>query len=178
MKNKIKNNKKGFTLIELLAVIVVLAIIMVLAVPNIINSMNNAKKKSFQMYAQKMLNSALNVYESNQLLSSGANPEDSISGHKVDGTDDFCYTFQDLGMTSNTGSYQGYVRIAYTTAVDSTGKNLTEYYVTLTDNTYYYNDTVSGSVNNDITSILLVNGEGNKTLAEVREDATKCVAKS
>lgn len=42
-----KNNKKGFTLIELLAVIVILAIIMVIAVPQILNVINDSRKKSW-----------------------------------------------------------------------------------------------------------------------------------
>ena len=42
-----KMNKKGFTLIELLAVIVILAIIMVIAVPQILNVINDSKKKSW-----------------------------------------------------------------------------------------------------------------------------------
>lgn len=42
-----KMDKKGFTLIELLAVIVILAIIMVIAVPQILNVINDSKKKSW-----------------------------------------------------------------------------------------------------------------------------------
>ena len=42
-----KMNKKGFTLIELLAVIVILAIIMVIAVPQILNVIDNSKKKAW-----------------------------------------------------------------------------------------------------------------------------------
>ena len=39
--------KKGFTLVELLAVIVIMTIIILIAVPNVISSVNSAKKENF-----------------------------------------------------------------------------------------------------------------------------------
>ena len=40
-------NKKGFTLVELLAVIVIMAIVVLIAIPNVMNSLNQAKKDNF-----------------------------------------------------------------------------------------------------------------------------------
>lgn len=154
MKNRIKANKKGFTLIELLAVIVVLAIIMILAVPNIIDSMNKAKKKSFQMYAEKMLNSALTEYESRKMLN------EAISPHRMDGNGQYCYTLEDLGITSP-GSYKGFVRINHATTATN-GKSDTTYQVYLTDEAYLYNGTMSDQVQNNIDSILNINCDKSK----------------
>lgn len=46
-----KLNRKGFTLIELLAVIVILAIIVVVTVPTVLNSIGDARKKTFNTSA-------------------------------------------------------------------------------------------------------------------------------
>ena len=53
-----KKNKKGFTLVELLAVIVILALLIVIVANTAIPAMNNAKKKSLQTYAQKVVQKA------------------------------------------------------------------------------------------------------------------------
>lgn len=87
-----KLNKKGFTLVELLAVIVVLAVIMVIAIPTVIDSMNSAKKSSFAMYGQKMLNAAMSKVQGDALNGVGAND---------------VYKFSELVASS--GQYNGYV---------------------------------------------------------------------
>lgn len=87
-----KLNKKGFTLVELLAVIVVLAVIMVIAIPTVIDSMNSAKKSSFAMYGQKMLNAAMSKVQGDALNGVGAEPK---------------YKFSELVASS--GQYKGYV---------------------------------------------------------------------
>ncbi len=53
-----KINKKGFTLVELLAVIVILALLIVIVANTAIPAMNNAKKKSLETYAQKVVQKA------------------------------------------------------------------------------------------------------------------------
>lgn len=146
MKNGVKTNKKGFTLIELLAVIVVLAIIMILAVPNIIDSMNKAKKKSFQMFGEKMFNSAVTEYESRKMLN------EVISSHRMNGDGEYCYLFEDIGITSP-GNYKGFVRINHKTTATN-GKSDTTYQIYLTDDAYLYNGTFSGDVQNKIDAIL------------------------
>ncbi len=87
-----KLNKKGFTLVELLAVIVVLAVIMVIAIPTVIDSMNSAKKSSFAMYGQKMLNAAMSKVQGDAL--------DGKSAKSV-------YKFSELVASS--GQYKGYI---------------------------------------------------------------------
>ena len=87
-----KLNKKGFTLVELLAVIVVLAVIMVIAIPTVIDSMNSAKKSSFAMYGQKMLNAAMSKVQGDALDGVSAKPK---------------YKFSELVASS--GQYKGYV---------------------------------------------------------------------
>ena len=54
-----KLNRKGFTLIELLAVIVIMAIILIVTVPNIINSISDARVNSIHNLAK----SAANTYD-------------------------------------------------------------------------------------------------------------------
>lgn len=87
-----KKNKKGFTLVELLAVIVVLAIIMIIAIPQVMESMNAAKKNSFKIYAQKVLNTASAKYQTELLT----------------GTPSTCYKVSTL-MGNGKGKYVGYV---------------------------------------------------------------------
>lgn len=90
-----KLNKKGFTLVELLAVIVVLAIIMVLTLPTIMNSLSSARQSTFLLYANRMLDTAADKYQSDSLLGSGKT----------------CYTISELNG-DNTSSYKGKVTIA------------------------------------------------------------------
>lgn len=148
-----KMNKKGFTLIELLAVIVVLALILVLAVPSVLNTMNSAQKKSFQMYGEKILRSAMELYESQRILGDTA-----VATKKYNGKT--CYTIGDLGISSS-GSYEGFVTVTPSTSVNVA----TTYNVVLIDGKYAYNDASSDDVMNDIdaiksddTSISAVNG--------------------
>ena len=95
-----KLNKKGFTLVELLAVIVVLAVIMVIAIPTVIDSMNSAKKSSFAMYGQKMLNAAMSKVQGDALNGVGAST---------------VYKFSELVASS--GQYKGYV--SYTSSTNT-----------------------------------------------------------
>ena len=88
-------NKKGFTLVELLAVIVVLAIIMIIAIPNVLSSMDTAKKSSFIIEARKVLNKAQEQYQADTLT----------------GSPKACYTITDLG-TDTGGKYKGYVTVS------------------------------------------------------------------
>ena len=57
-----KLNRKGFTLIELLAVIVILAIILVVTVPNIIQSINDARTNSIHNLAVSAANTYNTAY--------------------------------------------------------------------------------------------------------------------
>lgn len=117
-----KLNKRGFTLVELLAVIVVLAIIIVIAAPKVLEAMNSAKKKSFQLEGQTVLTKAMETYMADDLLGQGSTTK--------------CYTLSQLGITT-TGSYVGYVIVYGSTLVED---NTAAYYLYLTDNTYqYYN---------------------------------------
>ena len=150
-----KLNKKGFTLVELLAVIVVLALILVLTVPMVLNTMNSAKKKSFQMYGERVLNSAMSLYESQKMLN-------EITTKKYDG--EICYTLSDLGLTS-TGSYVGMVVVTPTNNADLS----TEYTVYLTDMTYNYEGAVSADVLNNTDVIINATDDGNALKALVEE---------
>lgn len=140
---KVKTDKKGFTLIELLAVIVVLALIMILAVPGVLTAMNNSKKKTFQLYGTRLVNKAIEAVESERLLGSSAPRKYNNNP---------CYQISDLGITSQ-GSYQGFVLVIPSDLVDANGKNLTEYKVYLTDNTFAYNGTDYISVQGDANAI-------------------------
>ena len=126
---KIKGNKKGFTLVELLAVIVVLAIIMIIAIPAVVESMNNAKKGSFKIYAQRALGNAESTFQSEDLL--GTLPTDNSDDNrkKISNTC-YCYTLAGIGLTSS-GNFKGYVTVSLDAKREAT------YRVTLTDNSYY-----------------------------------------
>ncbi len=150
-----KTNKKGFTLIELLAVIVVLALIMILAVPSILTSMNNAKKKTFQMYGQRLLDSALSEYESQKMLN-------TITTKRYNSEP--CYLIEDLGFKSQ-GNNKGMVVVH---ASDLLGA--TSYTLYLTDKTFAYNGTESGDVANKPA---VISGE-QKAIDEVLAAINQC----
>ena len=110
--------KNGFTLVELLAVIVVLAIIMIIAIPSVLDVMNNARKSSFVLYAEKVVTAVQTqyVYDSNAGQISGAGL--------------YVYDItQDLNLTS-TGSYRGYV------VIDAYQVDDVKYYLHLYDDNY------------------------------------------
>ncbi len=108
-----KNNKNGFTLVELLAVIVVLAIIMIIAVPSVLNSMTDARRNSFAIYGEKLINSAQSQAQSAAM---------------VNGEIKHCYTIDDL-VDGAHGAYQGYVQRVVVGEKEY-------YYLTLSDNNY------------------------------------------
>ena len=67
-------NRKGFTLVELLAVIALLALLAGLAVPNIMSTINNNKRRTFLMDAERMVIKAeyllsINKEDRNNVLS-------------------------------------------------------------------------------------------------------------
>ena len=83
--------QNGFTLVELLAVIVILAIIIILVVPNVLSSMETAKKNAFVIEARKVINAGMNQVQTNILA--GAETQS-------------CYTFAELQIDSG-GKYYG-----------------------------------------------------------------------
>ena len=56
-------NRKGFTLIELLAIIVVIAVVAVLIAPNIIESFNASKNKSYDLLIENIKVAGENYYQ-------------------------------------------------------------------------------------------------------------------
>ena len=134
---KIKKKKKGFTLVELLAVIVVLAIIMIIAIPAVVESMNNAKKGSFKIYAQRALGKTENRDENRKKISNTC----------------YCYTLAGIGLTSS-GNFKGYVTVSLDAKREAT------YRVTLTDNSYSTKDSTYTDLN---TSSNITDGSGGIT---------------
>lgn len=146
---KVNSNKKGFTLIELLAVIVVLALIMILAVPQILTVMNDSKKKVFQQYAARLIESATSVYDAKKLI--GENIPTKYNNM-------YCLKPVDMGITA-TGNYKAVVVINPSNLVGANGLNLTTYYIYMTDGTYAYNNTLSNDVQNDPTKISIAQSD-------------------
>ena len=72
-----KLNRKGFTLIELLAVIVIMAIILVVTVPNIIQSINDARVSSIHNLAVSAAKSYNNIYAQDLIV---PNPDNRTLG--------------------------------------------------------------------------------------------------
>lgn len=119
-------NKKGFTLVELLAVIVVLAIIMIFAIPNVMNSVDDARKGMFKNYAQKVMNSAEQTYQTDILLNNAGKT---------------CYTLSDLGLESS-GNYRGKV------VVNIKSDQTAEFFLYLSDNSYSVSNLAASSIKN------------------------------
>ena len=77
-------NKKGFTLIELLAVIVVLGIIMVFAIPAVLDKLNDTRKKTLQLFTERVAVKALEKAQADQLLGTDTATTSSIYDLKTD----------------------------------------------------------------------------------------------
>lgn len=152
-------NRKGFTLIELLAVIVVLALIMVLAVPAILNSMNNAKKKTFQMYGTRLLEKAFEEYESEKMLN-------SVTSARYN--ENICYTITALGF-ENHGSYEGFVEVHGSSLLGET-----TYTLHLTDDTFAYNGVAAVDVRGNTSKISITATDINT----VHDNFKKCSIKA
>lgn len=158
---KLKGNKKGFTLVELLAVIVVLAIIMIIAIPAVVESMNNAKKGSFKIYAQKALGNAESTFQSEDLL--GTLPTDGTDANrKLVDSGCYCYSLAGVGLTSS-GNFKGYITISLDAKREAT------YRVTLTDNSYH----TLGSTYTDLNNANNIS-EGNGSVADNCANVTSC----
>ncbi len=96
-KFKFKEWIKGFTLVELLAVIVILAIIMIIAIPNVLNAMEQAKKKSFITFAQKINKQVQEKYLQDSMTKS----------YPIgNGYNYIVYNIDELGISS-VGNYRG-----------------------------------------------------------------------
>jgi prepilin-type N-terminal cleavage/methylation domain-containing protein len=130
-------NNRGFTLVELLAVIVVLAVIIVLTVPSVLDTMNGAKKKTFAMYAQRIVTNAQSVYESYDLLSGAASDYKLVQNSN--GKKQYCINIKNVGL-SNMGTYEGYVIIDASSQTASAVSSVVTYTIYLTDKKdYAYN---------------------------------------
>ena len=99
-----KLNKNGFTLVELLAVIVILALLIVIVANTAIPAMNNAKKKSLQTYAQKVVQKA----------------KENCAAEKMSGATNMCGTKSCCGtltiaeiMGEENTTYSGSVAVSY-----------------------------------------------------------------
>ena len=110
-------NKKGFTLVELLAVIVILAIIMIIAIPAILDSLDNAKRKSFETYTSRIL-----------ALADQETMKREMDGNSF-GEQCFVYNITKDFELNNTGDYKGYVLL-------QVSANTKKYYVTMWSNDY------------------------------------------
>lgn len=97
-----KLNKKGFTLVELLAVIVVLALLMVVLANTALPAMNNAKKKTFLLYAQRLMEKGQELY----FLDKNAT------------TSNKDYTVAELMGTSAQESYTGTINVEYSATTE------------------------------------------------------------
>lgn len=56
-------NNKGFTLVEVLTVMVLITILGVIAVPNVLDTINNSKDKSYQIQVKNIVTASESLYE-------------------------------------------------------------------------------------------------------------------
>ena len=119
---------KGFTLVELLAVIVILAIIMIITIPNVLNVMEQERKKSFIEFAQKCINEYEKTYMTQTTTGSLLRPAEQT---------EYVYDIRkDIGLSS-TGNYYGTVTIALLNKGDNNTAIAKR--ITLFDKNYYLN---------------------------------------
>lgn len=148
--------KNGFTLVELLAVIVVLAIIMIIAIPSVLDTMNNARRKSFVLYAEKVFKSAQEQFTMDS--------QSTIPGAGV-----YVYNIQEMGM-ADTGSYKGFI------IVDAENVDDPQYVVYLWDNNYMifnYNINATGGFP-DPTDTQTVQAYSQATVAAFNDEYSAC----
>ena len=114
--------------------------------------MNNAKKGSFKIYAQRALGNAESTFQSEDLL--GTLPTDNSDDNrkKISNTC-YCYTLAGIGLTSS-GNFKGYVTVSLDDKREAT------YRVTLTDNSYSTKDSTYTDLN---TSSNIADGSGGIT---------------
>ena len=109
MKNMFKMNKKGFTLVELLAVIVILALLIIITANTVLPMMKNTEDSGMKIYAEKMMQNALTMLESDKILSDVTYPKVyKISSELTDGKDDYVGCVQ---ITSTTDGIKYEIRM-------------------------------------------------------------------
>ena len=157
---KMKNmkGKKGFTLIELLAVIVVLAIIMVLATSTVLPMISSARKGAFATEANTMLDNASQVISLSQLDS--LDLESNVTKVTQSKATVYCFTLANLKalgyLDKDLTGYEGTVAVR----IPTTG-NVYTYYVSMTNGTYFVNQTKSADVvEKDIKDVNDTTGKG------------------
>jgi len=95
-----KLNKKGFTLVELLAVIVILALLIVVVATTALPAMNNAKKNSLTVYAERLQEKAKERYISEMKSGTWAYSVKALTGE----TDKYSGIVV-VGKDANSGAY-------------------------------------------------------------------------
>lgn len=122
-------NKKGFTLIELLATITILAMIMLVAVPNIMNTLDKSKRRTYVEDAKKMITLAEYKFRSDTTI-------EAPSGTKANVFPLSSMDLTDFSDGPEGGSYD--LQSSYVIMIKN--NNTYNYYVTLVER--------YGSVNN------------------------------
>lgn len=167
-----KMNKKGFTLIELLAVIIILAVIMVFAVPAIMETSNTAQRKSFQLYAQRVLTKATEYVETQKMLGyTKAQGNNDTSFYNVESA---ALDQRIIGL----GQASGYgVCVSYTKKADNDAGYELKLYIT--NGTYCYNGLTETEVSSSLPEIKGCKKVGEYGVADgekkAGEDGSKCM---
>lgn len=60
--------KKGFTLIEIMAIIIILAVLMIFAIPSVLNTLEESRKKTFEIQSQMIWKTAKEEHYLDQML--------------------------------------------------------------------------------------------------------------
>lgn len=153
--------KNGFTLVELLAVIVVLAIIMIIAIPAVLEVMNRARKSSFVLYVEKIVNNVQTQYM-----------YDANAG-SIQGAGYYVYDITTDLKLNGTGAYRGFV------VVNATNVDNVEYIVSLYDNNYQllnYNISNSGMPTVDTPTLVGYNSSQVDEIARTSVRACRTAA--
>jgi|GEM_PF-1477807 len=154
-------NGKGFTLIELLAVIVILAVIILIAMPNVLTSMERARKNTFATEVNSIIKAANFVYS--DLASSGQSSGET------------CVPIQNLGSQKASGGtvlegknflskdlskYSGYVYIGISTTSGSV-----TYKYSVSNGNYVASSPTEGTSSAEVDSGQVNSGTANGTCA-------------
>lgn len=148
-----KLNRKGFTLIELLAVIVIMAIILIVTVPNIINSISDARVSSIHNLAV----SAANTYNTAYAQDLVASDENKVLGNL---SDSVTSTWKCIGsITDGSKTLAGVLGLTETDVV----LNQTDTAKVATDTATITSEFCSSiRLNNGSVEVILVAADGGK----------------
>ena len=169
-------NTKGFTLVELLAVIVILALLIVVVANTAMPVLNNAKKRTLETYAKRVIEQAKSVYMSECIIGNNETKCDSayawtikeIMGEDAEnnGYEATLYLSNSNGMTKVDGAIIDSNNNIILSVIDNKNNIEEDPF----NKIYMYSDNTNTKENlnlTDLANLFILENNGNKFLESV-----------